>query len=90
MLARHVCTLEVVVVGVLSHASVEERPGQVVHCILLVLNRLGHHLRVEMVVEAVIQMGLRSKAARSGRKDQRAVLYYNRFLCHITNELVTN
>ena len=51
-------TLQVVVVGVLSHPPVEESPGEVVDSILLVLNGLGHHLRIEMIVEEVIQMGL--------------------------------
>ncbi len=55
----HTRTLEVVVVGILSHSAVDEGPGEVVHCILLVLNRLGHHLCVEVVVEEVIQVGLR-------------------------------
>ena len=49
---------QVVVVGVLSHSSIDEGPGEVVHRILLVLNRLGHDLSVEVIVHAVVQMGL--------------------------------
>ena len=51
-------TLQVVEVWVLGHAAVEEGPREVVHCILLVLHRLGHHLRVEVVVHEVVQMRL--------------------------------
>lgn len=50
--------MQVVVVGVLGHAAVKERPGQVVHGVLLVLHRLGDDLGVEVVVEAVVQVGL--------------------------------
>lgn len=50
--------MQVVVVRVLSHAAVEERPRQVVHGVLLVLHRLGDDLGVEVVVEAVIQVRL--------------------------------
>ena len=51
-------TLQVVEVWVLGHAAVEEGPGEVVHCVLLVLHRLGHHLRVEVVVHEVVQVRL--------------------------------
>ena len=51
-------TLQVVVVGVLGHAAVEERPGEVVHGVLLVLHCLGDDLGVEVVVETVVQVGL--------------------------------
>ena len=51
-------TLQIVVVGVLRHAAVDEGPCQVVDCILLVLYRLGNHLGVEVVVETVVQVGL--------------------------------
>jgi len=51
-------TLQVVVVGVLGHPAVEECPGQVVHGILLVLHSLGYNLRIEVVMEAVVQMRL--------------------------------
>ena len=51
-------TLQVVVVGVECHSPVEEGPGKVVDSVLLVLNCLGHHLRIEVVVEEVIQVGL--------------------------------
>ena len=56
--AEGVHTLEVVEVGVLCHSAVEERPGEVVNCVLLVLHRLGHHLRVEMVMQEVVQIRL--------------------------------
>lgn len=51
-------TLQVVVVGVLGHTTVEERPRQVIHGILLVLHSLGDNLGVEVVVEAVVQVRL--------------------------------
>lgn len=51
-------TLQVVVVGVLGHAAVEERPGQVVHGVLLVLHSLGDDLSIEVVMEAVVQVRL--------------------------------
>lgn len=50
--------LQVVVVGVLGHSAVEERPCQVVHGILLVLHGLCDNLCIEVVVEAVIQVRL--------------------------------
>ena len=43
--------LQVVVVGVLSQPPIQEGPSQVVDSVLLVLHRLGHHLRVEVVRE---------------------------------------
>ena len=48
--------LEVVVVRVLGHPTIQERPGKVIHGILLVLNSLGHNLSIEVVVEAMVQM----------------------------------
>ena len=42
--------LQVVVVGVLCHATVEEGPGEVVNGVLLVLDSLGHCLSIEVVV----------------------------------------
>lgn len=50
--------MQVVVVGVLGHAAVKERPGEVIHGVLLVLHRLGDDLGVEVVVEAVVQVRL--------------------------------
>lgn len=47
-------TLQIVVVGVECHSAVEEGPGKVVDSILLVLNRLGHYLCIEVVVEEVV------------------------------------
>lgn len=55
-------TLEVVVVWILCHATIYERPREVVHCILLVLHRLGNHLSIEMIVHEVIQVGLHVKS----------------------------
>ena len=60
-----VWTLEVVEVGVLGHSAVEEGPGEVVHCVLLVFHRLGHHLRVEMVVHEVVQIRLQTERTRA-------------------------
>lgn len=51
-------TLQVVVVGVLGHTTVEECPCEVVHGVLLVLHRLGDDLCIEVVVEAVVQVRL--------------------------------
>ena len=50
--------MQVVIVGVKSHSSVEKGPGEVVNGILLVLNCLGHHFCIEMVMEEVVQVGL--------------------------------
>lgn len=63
-------TLQVVVVGVECHSPVEEGPGKVVNSVLLVLNCLGHHLRIEVIVEEVIQVGL-GKERRVGREGGR-------------------
>ena len=54
-------TLQVVVVGVLCHPAVEECPGQVIYSVLFVLNRLRHNLSVEVVVHAVVKMGLQDR-----------------------------
>ena len=51
-------TLEVVVVRVLCHPAIEEGPGEVVHCILLVLYCLGYYLCTEVVMQEVVQVGL--------------------------------
>ena len=51
-------TLQVVVVGVLRHAAVQEGPGEVVHSILLVLDGLGDDLGIEVVVHTVVQVRL--------------------------------
>ena len=51
-------TLQVVVVGVLGHPPIDEGPCEVVNCILLVLNSLGHYLCVEVVMEEVVQVRL--------------------------------
>ncbi len=50
--------MQVVVVGVLGHSAVEERPCQVVHGVLLVLHSLGDDLSVEVVVKTVVQVRL--------------------------------
>ena len=62
-------TLQVVVVGVECHSPVEEGPGKVVDSVLLVLNCLGHHLCVEVIMEEVIQVGLgeRKRVGREGK-----------------------
>lgn len=52
--------VHVVVVGVLREASVEEGPGEVVDGILLVLDDARHRLRVEVVVQPLIQVRLHS------------------------------
>ena len=49
-------TLQVVVVRILRHPSVQECPREIIHSVLLVFNRLGDHLGIEMVVKAVIKM----------------------------------
>lgn len=65
-------TLQVVVVGVLCHATVEEGPREVVHCILLVLNGLGDHFSIEVVVKKMIEVGLRERGKeRQGYKHER-------------------
>lgn len=51
-------TLQVVVIGVLRHAAVQEGPGEVVHSILLVLNGLGDDLGIEVVMHTVVQVRL--------------------------------
>ena len=53
------CTLQVVVVGVLCHPSVDEGPCEIVHRILLVLYGLGHYLSIEVIMKEVVQMGLK-------------------------------
>lgn len=49
--------LEIVVVWVVGHAPVEERPRQVINRILFVLNGFRNNFRIKMVMQAVIQMG---------------------------------
>lgn len=51
-------TLQVVVIGVLRHAAVQEGPGEVIHSILLVLNGLRDYLSIEVVMHAVVQVRL--------------------------------
>ena len=63
--------LQVVVVRVLCHATVEEGPGEVVHSILLVLHRLGDYLGVEVVVEEVVQVGLERRGEERGGEGKR-------------------
>mmetsp|Transcript_15351 Transcript_15351/g.26133 ORF Transcript_15351/g.26133 Transcript_15351/m.26133 type:complete len:396 (-) Transcript_15351:1333-2520(-) len=50
--------LQVVVVRVLRQPAVHERPREVVDGVLLVLDRLRHHLGAHVVVEVVVQVGL--------------------------------
>lgn len=49
-------TLQVVIVGVLRHSSVQERPGQIIHSILFVFYSLGDNFSIEVVMHAVIQV----------------------------------
>ena len=72
-------TLKVVEVWVLCHPSIEEGPREIVHSILLVLNRLGNHLSIEVVVKEVIQVRLgrerrrrRRRRRRRGREEEEA------------------
>ena len=51
-------TLEIVVVGILCHASIEERPCQVVDSVLLVLDGSRHNLGVEVIMKTMIKMRL--------------------------------
>lgn len=51
-------TLQVVVIGVLGHAAVQEGPGEVVHSVLLVLDGLGDDLGIEVVMHTVVQVRL--------------------------------
>ena len=51
-------SLQVIVVGVLCHPPVDEGPGQVINSVLLVLDRLGDNLSIEVIVEAVVQVRL--------------------------------
>ena len=50
--------LQVVVVGVLSQAAVEEGPGEVVHRILLVGDDFGHNFCCNVVMQGMIQVAL--------------------------------
>lgn len=54
----HSLTLQVVVVGVLGHTAVKERPRQVVHGVLFVLHCLGDNLCIKMIMEAMVQVRL--------------------------------
>ena len=58
--------MQVVVVGVKSHSSVEKGPGEVVNGILLVLNCLGHYFCIEVVMEEVVQVGLGEEGEGEG------------------------
>ena len=50
--------LQVVVVGVLSQAPVEEGPGEVVHSILLAGDGLVHNLSHHVIMQEVVQVAL--------------------------------
>lgn len=54
----HASDLQIIVVGVLSQAPVEEGPGEVVHSILLAGDGLVHNLSHHVVVQEVVQMTL--------------------------------
>lgn len=45
----HVSGVQVVVGGVLQEPPVEERPSEVVYCVLLGRYRASHDLRIEMI-----------------------------------------
>jgi len=75
--------LQVVVVWILRHASIKERPRQVVDGVLFVLDGPSHNLGVEMVVKTVIKMRLftaammtsiHSAAAEIVKKDVNSLL----------------
>ena len=51
-------SLSVIVVRILSQSSVVEAPGEVVDRVGLVLDGAGDDLRIEVVVEEVIQVAL--------------------------------
>lgn len=51
---RHI--LQIIVVRILRHPTVHERPRQVIHRVLLVLDGPRDNLRVEGVVQEMIQM----------------------------------
>jgi len=50
--------LQIVVVWILRHASIKERPRQVVDGVLFVLDGSSDNLGVEMIVQTVIKMRL--------------------------------
>ena len=51
-------TLQVVIVWILCHASVEESPCEVVYSILFVLNSLCDYFSIEVIMYEVVKMGL--------------------------------
>ena len=54
----HNHTLQVVIVGVLRHASVQECPRQVINSILFVLNSLSNNFSTKVIVYEMIQVRL--------------------------------
>lgn len=50
--------LEIVVIWVLQDSAEEEGPGQVVNCVLLVLNCAAANFRHKMIVQGVVQVAL--------------------------------
>ena len=52
------CYLQVVVVGILSQAPVEEGPSEVVHSILLAGDGLIHNLSHHVIMQEVVQVAL--------------------------------
>ena len=61
----NVHTLKIVVVGVLCHSPVEERPRQIVDSILFVLDCLCDNLRIEVIVQEMVQVRLHSHIRRT-------------------------
>ena len=53
-----VCYLQVIIVGVLSQAAVEEGPSEVVHRILLAGDGLVHDLSNHVIMQEVVQVAL--------------------------------
>ena len=51
-------TLQVVIVWVLCHASVEKSPHEVVYSVLFVLNSLCDYFSIEVIMYEVVKMGL--------------------------------
>ncbi|KAG5462685.1 MAG: LOW QUALITY PROTEIN: hypothetical protein BJ554DRAFT_4068 [Olpidium bornovanus] len=53
--------LQIIIVRILRHAPVEERPREVIDRVLLVLDRLRDDLGVEVVVQEVVEVRLHGK-----------------------------
>ena len=60
--------MQVVIVRILCHASIEECPCEIIDSVLFVLYRLRDDLRVEMVVHTVVEMRLEQEDANKPRE----------------------